>query len=41
MSGIQFTALIRLPFERGDFVDPQQASFPIARQRCFPPLTLA
>ncbi|KAL5427875.1 hypothetical protein PMIN04_001079 [Paraphaeosphaeria minitans] len=27
MSGIHFTALIRLPFERGDFVDPQQATW--------------
>ncbi|KAF2440567.1 hypothetical protein P171DRAFT_103244 [Karstenula rhodostoma CBS 690.94] len=33
MSGIQFTALIRLPFERGDFVDPQQATWDATKDR--------
>src|SRR5262245_27497267 len=28
MSGVQFTALVRVPFLRGDFEDPQQVSFP-------------
>lgn len=27
MSSVQFTALIRLPFARGDFQDPPQVSF--------------
>jgi hypothetical protein len=40
MSGIQFTALIRLPFERGEFVDPQQASRPLSRLYRTRPLTL-
>jgi hypothetical protein len=31
MSGVQFTTLIRVPFARGDFVDPQQVS-------CFSPI---
>jgi hypothetical protein len=26
MSGIQFTTLIRVPFSRGDFVEPPQVS---------------
>ncbi|OAG10431.1 uncharacterized protein CC84DRAFT_484173 [Paraphaeosphaeria sporulosa] len=33
MSGVQFTALIRLPFERGDFVDPQQATWDATKDR--------
>ncbi|KAF2703951.1 hypothetical protein K504DRAFT_463024 [Pleomassaria siparia CBS 279.74] len=33
MAAIQFTALIRLPFARGDFVDPQQADWSAAKDR--------
>ncbi|KAF2109316.1 hypothetical protein BDV96DRAFT_586200 [Lophiotrema nucula] len=33
MAAIQFTALIRLPFARGDFVDPPQADWSAAKDR--------
>ncbi|KAF2021909.1 hypothetical protein BU24DRAFT_417557 [Aaosphaeria arxii CBS 175.79] len=33
MSAVQFTTLIRLPFARGDFVDPPQADWNAAKDR--------
>ncbi|KAF2691520.1 hypothetical protein K458DRAFT_411244 [Lentithecium fluviatile CBS 122367] len=33
MSGVQFTTLIRLPFARGDFADPQQATWDATKDR--------
>ncbi|PVI06551.1 hypothetical protein DM02DRAFT_425692 [Periconia macrospinosa] len=33
MSGVQFTALIRLPFPRGDFIEPPPASWDASKDR--------